>query len=67
MYHLKKLDEQAEFGFPSSWTFVYAIATDKVEPLAKSLFFFSKVNLVTHARDIESRGFRVALAKIDIV
>jgi uncharacterized protein (TIGR04141 family) len=64
MRHLHELDSDAKYGSSSDWTFVYAIATDKPGILSDSLFFFSQTNLVTHARDIRSRGFRVALCKI---
>lgn len=56
----------ADYDGPSGWTFTYAIATDKIGPLSESLFFFSKVNLLTHYEDIRSRGFTVALARIEI-
>jgi uncharacterized protein (TIGR04141 family) len=67
MAHLRTLDTQAVYGTPSDWTFIYAIAIDKPGRLADSLFFFSQANLVTHARDIRSRGFRVALCLIPMV
>lgn len=66
MGKLVKLRSGANYGNPGDWTFVYAIAIDKVAPLHKSLFFFSKVNLFSTARDIRSRGFKVALCKIDL-
>ena len=66
MGNLKALGLPAEYGNPPDWTFVYAISTDKPGLLAESLFFFSKVNLVTHAKAIRSRGFKVVLAKIDM-
>lgn len=65
--YYRNIGGTGDFGSPSNWTFVYAIATDKNGPLAESLFFFSQVNLVTHARDITGRGFRVGLARIDVV
>lgn len=65
MRHLREVGQPEDIGSPSDWTFVYAIATDKPGKLADSLFF-SKVNLVTHARDIRSRAFRVAVAKITV-
>jgi uncharacterized protein (TIGR04141 family) len=67
MEHLRRLDRGAGYGNPADWTFVYAIATDKQGSLADSLFFFSKVNLVTHVREIKSRSFGVAVAKIRVV
>ena len=51
---------------PQDWTFVYAIATDKQGSLADTLFFFSQVHLRTHVRHITERGFRVALARIQL-
>ncbi|MFI6443260.1 TIGR04141 family sporadically distributed protein [Kitasatospora sp. NPDC050543] len=44
---------------------VLAIATDKSGPLAESLYFFSKVNLVQRLSDLRHSRFRVGLAKID--
>ncbi|QPP07544.1 hypothetical protein G4Z16_15395 [Streptomyces bathyalis] len=43
---------------------ILAIATSKDGPLARSLFFFSKVNLVKRVSEIRKAGFGVALAKI---
>lgn len=54
-------------NLPDDPVIVYAIGTDLPGPLKNSLFFFSKVNLVTHARDIRRRGLRVAVAKINMV
>ena len=67
MGSLSQLTERAEYGNPADWTFVYAIATEKSGPLAESLFFFSKVNLVTNVRAIRSRSYRTAVAKISVV
>lgn len=50
---------------PDKPTMVMAIATDKPGPLADSLFFFSKVNLVQRQRDIARAGFTPALARIE--
>lgn len=47
-------------------TFVYAIPTEKSGTLAQTLFFFSKVTLLIHAKDIISHGHNVALYKIDV-
>lgn len=47
-------------------TIVYAIATDRPGVLIDSLFFFSKVNLVAHAKDIRRRGLKVGIAKIQL-
>lgn len=55
----------AEFGSPSDWTFVFAIATSKEGALRDIMTFFSKVALQTHADAIAGRGgFKVAVAKI---
>ncbi|MYV58779.1 hypothetical protein GTW37_03455 [Streptomyces sp. SID4931] len=45
---------------------VLAIATDKPGPISKSLFFFSKVNLVQRAADLRKSGFRVGIAKLGV-
>ncbi|WP_199443845.1 DUF6119 family protein [Umezawaea beigongshangensis] len=65
--HLGGVLANASFGTHADWTFVYAIATKKPGRLADSLFFFSKVNLFRHAKIIRSCGFKVALARIEIV
>ncbi|WP_158641438.1 DUF6119 family protein [Amycolatopsis eburnea] len=67
MGFMRRLDRSAQYGRREDWTFVYAIATAKLGPVGKSLFFFSKLNLVIHARQIEALGYRVALAKIQMV
>lgn len=67
MKFMRKIRKDAEYGRREDWTFVYAIATAKPGPLGKSLFFFSKVNLMVNARQIEALGYRVAVAKIQIV
>lgn len=61
-----KLREQGAIELPSrnAGIIVYAIATDKAGPLASSLFFFSKVNLLQHTRLIRRLGYRVAIARI---
>ena len=46
--------------------FVYAIPTDKPERLSRTLFFFSKVTLLLHEREIVSHGHAAALCKIGI-
>jgi uncharacterized protein (TIGR04141 family) len=48
-------------------TIVYAIGTSRPGALADELFFFSKVNLLSHARIVRQCGLKVALAKITIV
>lgn len=51
---------------PADWMFVYAIATDKPGPLADTLFFFSQVHLRTHVKHITERGYKVALARVEL-
>lgn len=63
---LKEVGAAANFDSQSDWRFVFGIATAKQGVLAAELFFFSQVNLVTHVKDIRSRGYRVALAKISM-
>lgn len=46
--------------------FVYAIGTTKPGTLADSLFFFSKLALVAKAAEIQGRGARVAVARIEM-
>lgn len=48
-------------------TIVYAIGTDRPGALADTLFFFSKVNLLSHAKTVRQCGLKVAIAKIDMV
>jgi len=62
----EQLRIQGDIAVPSrsEGTFVYAIGTNSTEPLASSLFFFSKVNLLQHARLIRRLGYRVAIARI---
>jgi len=67
MEALRTLRAEAAYGQRGDWTFVYAIATSKPGRLSKSLFFFSKVNLVTAARGIVALGYKVALARIEVV
>jgi uncharacterized protein (TIGR04141 family) len=62
----RRLTADASYDGPAGWMFVYGIATDKQGSLPETLFFFSKVNLATHAKDIQSRGFSVSVAKIPI-
>lgn len=65
MAKLHELDPAAKFGDPSDWTVVYAIAAGKPGPLKKSMYFFTRAALRTHAQSIRSMGFKVAIAKID--
>lgn len=67
MENLQSFDSRAEYGDRGSWTFVYAIAIAKPGKLADALFFFSKVNLMTNTREIEGLGYKVALAKIEVM
>jgi uncharacterized protein (TIGR04141 family) len=46
---------------------IYAISSGRKGPLKKLIPFFSKVNLLTHAKAIKSRGAKVALYKIEEV
>ncbi len=48
-------------------TFVLAIATPKTGSLSESLFFFTKVQVANCARLLERAGFKVALARIEMV
>lgn len=66
MQHLHSLDDQANFEHSSSWTVVYAIATRKPGPVAKSLFFFSKVNLDRSRALLEKAQVNLAIAKIEL-
>ncbi|WP_260636320.1 DUF6119 family protein [Streptomyces angustmyceticus] len=43
---------------------VYAIANDRDQPLAETLFFFSKISLLFNARIVQRLGMQVALARI---
>jgi len=53
-----------DFDDHSPLRVVYAIGTEKERPLAKSLFFFSLVNLVQHKEMLDAMGVRVALCRI---
>ncbi|MER5268259.1 DUF6119 family protein [Actinosynnema sp. NPDC002837] len=64
MAKLHELDPVAQFGHPSDWTIVYAIATGKPGPLKKSMYFFTRAALRTHSLAIRSTGIRVAIARI---
>lgn len=64
---LGQLVEAPRVGDLGEWKIVFAIATDKPGRLAKSLFFFSKVNLDLAERAIRGAGLGIALAKIDLV
>lgn len=55
----------ASDGVEANRRMVLAIATDKPGPIAQSLYFFSKVNLVQRAMDLRKSGFKVGIAKID--
>lgn len=48
-------------------TIVYAIATERPGPIADALFFFSKVNLIGHAKAVRRCGLHLAIAKIDLL
>lgn len=64
MTKLRKLDPSAEFGSPTDWTVVYAIATSKPGDLKKIMYFFSRAALRMHGESIKGCGFKVAIAKI---
>lgn len=55
-----------DFGTLDDWTVIYAVGTEKAGPVLDGMFFFSRMNLVQHLRDIRSRGIRVAIAKIQM-
>jgi uncharacterized protein (TIGR04141 family) len=67
MTKLHELNPAAEFGVARDWTVVYAIATSKPGNLKDIMYFFSRAALKMHAEAMISRGFNVALAKIDRV
>lgn len=54
-----------EFGSPSEWTVVYALATGKPGDLKRIMYFFARAALKTHGTAIKGTGIKVALAKID--
>lgn len=64
---LQEIDPSSDYGAPGEWAVVYAIATQKVGSLASSLFFFSQVNLMTHAKRIRGRGMKIALRRIQMI
>lgn len=63
---LKCRTKWPDFELSDSPYFVYAIPTEKEGRLSQALFFFSKVTLQIHAREIASHGHKVALCKIGI-
>jgi uncharacterized protein (TIGR04141 family) len=65
MNELHKLDADAKFGTAADWTIVYAIATSKPRDLKNIMYFFSRAALKMHSESIKSRGFKVAIAKIE--
>ncbi|RZS36963.1 uncharacterized protein (TIGR04141 family) [Herbihabitans rhizosphaerae] len=46
---------------------VYAISTERKQPLRELLPLFSRINLANHARTISAFGYQVKLAKIPVV
>jgi uncharacterized protein (TIGR04141 family) len=50
---------------PTPPTIVYAIPTEKAGPLHKSMFFFSAINLLDHARRVRTAGLNVAVCKVN--
>lgn len=65
MEKFRELDPAGEFGGPTEWTVVFAIATSKPGALKDIMYFFSRAALKTHGEAIKSCGFKVALRKID--
>ena len=65
MAKLRELDPSADFGNPSNWTVVYAVATSKPGDLKQIMYFFSRAALRTHGLAIKGSGIKVAVAKIE--
>ncbi len=65
MDKLRELDPAAEFGSPTEWTVVYAIATSKPGALKDIMYFFSRAALRMRGLSIKGNDIRVAVAKID--
>lgn len=65
MSKLRELDPDAEFGSPTDWTVVYAIATSKPGDLKKIMYFFSRAALRIHGMSIRQSGIKVTIAKIE--
>jgi uncharacterized protein (TIGR04141 family) len=61
----RRIVPDGEFGNPSEWTVVYALATGKPGELKKIMYFFSRAALKTHGTVIKGTGIKVAVAKID--
>jgi len=62
---LKILPEKDERPSPSAYEVVYAIITKKSTNWPGALPFFSRLNLMQHAKVLQGFGFRVSLTKID--
>ncbi|WP_353708523.1 DUF6119 family protein [Cellulosimicrobium sp. ES-005] len=73
LYRARVLDELAkvsptsDFGSTTDWTVIFAVATKKAGPLSETLPFFARASLIANAQDIRDRGYKVSLARIDMV
>jgi uncharacterized protein (TIGR04141 family) len=65
--HLRKLDSEAEYGTRGDWTVVYAIATEKPDPLSETMPFFSRVNLDRTVKILRGTGVKVAVARVPLL
>jgi uncharacterized protein (TIGR04141 family) len=61
----RRIVPDGEFGSPSEWTVVYALATGKPGGLKKIMYFFSRAALKTHGTVIKGTGIKVAVVKND--
>lgn len=64
---LRELVAGADFGDPSDWTVVFAIATNKTGAIRDALPFFARASLVANAQEVRDRGYQVALARIQML
>lgn len=55
-----------DFGSESDWTFVFAIATRRPGTIKELLPFFARASLNANIDTITDKGYRVALAKIEM-
>jgi uncharacterized protein (TIGR04141 family) len=62
---LREIGASADFGSPSDWTVIFAIATSRPGHIKELLPFFAKAALRANLDAIKSRGYRVALAKVE--
>jgi uncharacterized protein (TIGR04141 family) len=57
-----------DYGTESDWTVVFAIATSRQGPIKEPLLpFFARASLVSNLGTITDKGYKVALAKINMV